>query len=200
MDHRGTSTAQRIDRRQTGGATHGVPAGLANDAAVEIANWLRAAADLQNLGRDVAKERDDSRTIARLTESLGQRDRPAGQSVSGRALAAEGWLNVTGASLISPTSSDLAASDFAASVVARPAGAADRHIAMAANCVGALNIKLTAVAAAVDATAQKPRTTNLSSGDYWSGWLWNVTPLDGVIVDGVVTHPGSSCEFSDACF
>ena len=186
MDHRGTSTAQAIDRRQTAGASHASPAGRAHHGAVEIANWLCAASDLQNPGRDLAKELGDTAAIAKLTTSFDQCDRPAGLvSVSGRHQAAEGLLNVTGVSIAHP---------IYLSLPSRTAGVAhDRYERAPLNCLDPLNVKLTAVAAAAEATAQKPRTTNHSSA-----WLWNVTPPGSVAVDGVVTHPGSWYEYSDA--
>ena len=211
MDHRGTSTAQTIDRRQTVGASYASPAGRAHHGAVEIANWLRSASDLQNPGRDLAKELGDTAAIARLTTSLDQCDRPPGQfSVSGRTQAAEGLLNVTGVSIAHPIypslpsrtlgaasdRDDFSRVDFSRVDFSRVDFSRDdfdRDDRAPSNCVDPLNIKLTAVAAAAEATAQKPRTTNHSSA-----WLWNVTPPGSVAVDGVVTHPGSWYEYSDA--
>lgn len=186
MDLWANSKADAFDRRRTAEASYALPPGLDSAGSREVAKWLRSAADLQNPGRDLDKELGDTGVIARLTKSLDQRDRPAGQlSVCGRTQAAEGLLTVTGVSTPHPICFSLPSPIAGVGPV--------RSERMAANCAGPLNIKLTAVRAADDATAQKPRTTNHSSG-----WLWNGAQPDEVAIDGVVTHPGGWYEFSDA--
>jgi len=140
----------------------------------------RNAADLQRPGRDVAKDRDETGTIASLTKSLDQSDRSEAAFTANGRISAESLLAVLGTSHLRRI--------FARRTARQPSAAVDGAIGGAANCNHPININLTAVAGTWHPTAPMLRQTNISSGSLCKAARRVQSTIVGVMTQFGVSH------------